>query len=150
MLGLPTQRVRVIQPVVGGAFGGKSEPFSLEFCAAKLSMIIGRPVKILYTREEVFYAHRGRHPMRLHYRTGISREGKLTGTDARVPGPGQLVTPGDHVLTLTGQALRLTLGPLTGGSPSARHQHTVVVVPLDSAGRRRGEQVALVHVRDAS
>src|SRR5206468_1584034 len=59
VLGLPTQRVRVIQPVVGGAFGGKSEPFSLEFCAAKLSMITGRPVKILYTREEVFYAHRG-------------------------------------------------------------------------------------------
>lgn len=85
----------------------------------------------------------------------LSWTGSPTGTyavvvDARVPGPGQLVTPGDHVLTLTGQALRLTLGPLTGGSPSARHQHTVVVVPLDSAGRRRGEQVALVHVRDAS
>ena len=84
VLGLPTQRIRVIQPVVGGAFGGKSEPFSLEFCAAKLSMITGRPVKILYTREEVFYAHRGRHPMRLHYRTGIRRDGTLTGTDARI------------------------------------------------------------------
>ncbi len=82
VLGLPTQRIRVIQPVVGGAFGGKSEPFSLEFCAAKLSMVTGRPVKILYTREEVFYAHRGRHPMRLRYRTGIRRDGTLTGTDA--------------------------------------------------------------------
>ena len=84
VLGLPTQRIRVIQPVVGGAFGGKSEPFSLEFCAAKLSMITGRPVKILYTREEVFYAHRGRHPMRLRYRTGINDDGELTGTDARI------------------------------------------------------------------
>ncbi|MFI5371540.1 MAG: xanthine dehydrogenase family protein molybdopterin-binding subunit, partial [Candidatus Eisenbacteria bacterium] len=84
VLGLPTQRVRVIQPVVGGAFGGKSEPFSLEFCAAKLSMITGRPVKILYTREEVFYAHRGRHPMRMHYRTGITRDGRLTGVDAKI------------------------------------------------------------------
>jgi 4-hydroxybenzoyl-CoA reductase subunit alpha len=82
VLSLPTQRVRVIQPVVGGAFGGKSEPFSLEFCAAKLSMITGRPVKILYTREEVFYAHRGRHPMRLRYRTGVKRDGTLTGVDA--------------------------------------------------------------------
>src|SRR5262249_59981647 len=81
-VGLPTERIRVIQPVVGGAFGGKSEPFSLEFCAAKLSMITGRPVKILYTREEVFYAHRGRHPMRMRYRTGIRRDGMLTGTDA--------------------------------------------------------------------
>ena len=84
VLGLPTQRIRVIQPVVGGAFGGKSEPFSLEFCAAKLSMLTGRPVKILYTREEVFYAHRGRHPMRLRYRTGIKRDGTLTGVDAKI------------------------------------------------------------------
>ena len=84
VLALPTQRIRVIQPVVGGAFGGKSEPFSLEFCAAKLSMITGRPVKILYTREEVFYAHRGRHPMRLKYRTGVMRDGTLTGTDAKI------------------------------------------------------------------
>ena len=84
VLGLPAQRIRVIQPVVGGAFGGKSEPFSLEFCAAKLSMITGRPVKILYTREEVFYAHRGRHPMRLSYRTGIRDDGKLTGIDAKI------------------------------------------------------------------
>ena len=84
VLGLPTQRIRVIQPVVGGAFGGKSEPFSLEFCAAKLSMVTGRPVKILYTREEVFYAHRGRHPMRLRYRTGIRRDGTLTGVDAKI------------------------------------------------------------------
>ena len=47
-------------------------------------MVTGRPVKILYTREEVFYAHRGRHPMRLHYRTGIRKDGMLTGTDATV------------------------------------------------------------------
>lgn len=84
VLGLPAQRIRVIQPVVGGAFGGKSEPFSLEFCAAKLSMVTGRPVKILYTREEVFYAHRGRHPMRLRYRAGVTRDGALTGVDATI------------------------------------------------------------------
>lgn len=84
VLNLPTQRVRVIQPVVGGGFGGKSEPFSLEFAAAKLSMVTGRPVKILYTREEVFYAHRGRHPMRLRYRTGMNADGTIAGTDALV------------------------------------------------------------------
>src|SRR5262245_24177140 len=85
VLGLPTQRIRVIQPVVGGAFGGKSEPFSLEFCAAKLAMITGRPVKILYTREEeVFSAHRGRHPMKLAYRCGVKRDGTLTAVDAKI------------------------------------------------------------------
>jgi 4-hydroxybenzoyl-CoA reductase alpha subunit len=83
VLGLGADRIRVVQPPVGGAFGGKSEPFDLEFCAAKLAMITGRPVKILYTREEVFYAHRGRHPMRMHMRVGATREGKLTGCDVR-------------------------------------------------------------------
>ncbi|MDT8340125.1 MAG: xanthine dehydrogenase family protein molybdopterin-binding subunit [Longimicrobiales bacterium] len=76
--------VRVLQPPVGGAFGGKSEPFDLEFCVAALSMKTGRPVKILYTREEVFYAHRGRHPFHMRYRTGVDPDGRLTGVDARI------------------------------------------------------------------
>jgi len=83
VLGLSPSRIRVIQPPVGGAFGGKSEPFSLEFCAAKLAMKTGRPVKFLYTREEEFYAHRGRHPMRIHMKVGATKDGKLTAVDAR-------------------------------------------------------------------
>jgi 4-hydroxybenzoyl-CoA reductase subunit alpha len=83
VLELDPARVRVIQPHVGGGFGGKSEPFDLEFCVAKLAMKTGRPVKILYTREEVFYAHRGRHPFLMKYRVGATADGKLTAVDAR-------------------------------------------------------------------
>jgi 4-hydroxybenzoyl-CoA reductase subunit alpha len=83
VIGLPAHRIRVIQPPLGGAFGGKSEPFDLEFCVAQLALQTGRPVKILYTREEVFYSHRGRHPMAMHYRTGFTRDGRITGVDAR-------------------------------------------------------------------
>ncbi len=75
-------KLRVVQPAVGGAFGGKSEPFDLEFCVALLAMRTGRPVKILYTREELFYSHRGRHPMHMKYRLGASRDGKLRALDA--------------------------------------------------------------------
>ena len=82
--GLDPARVRVIQPPVGGAFGGKSEPFDLEFCVAKLALVTGRPVKILYTREEVFYSHRGRHPFQMRYRTGADKNGKLTSVDAKI------------------------------------------------------------------
>ena len=82
VLGLDVARIRVVQPVVGGAFGGKSEPFDLEFCVAKLSMLTGRPVKILYTREEVFYAHRGRHPMLTRHRLGADRDGDIRAVDA--------------------------------------------------------------------
>jgi len=83
VLGLPHSRIRVIQPPIGGAFGGKSEPLDLEFCVAKLAMLTGRPVKLLYTREEVFYAHRGRHPMQMRFRVGATKDGRLTGCDAK-------------------------------------------------------------------
>jgi len=84
VLGLPESRIRVIQPCLGGAFGGKSDPFALEFVVAKLAMITGRPVKCLWTREEVFYAHRGRHPMHMRYRSGVKRDGRLTAVDAQI------------------------------------------------------------------
>jgi len=83
VLRISPARIRVIQPPIGGAFGGKSEPFSLEFCAAKLAMVTGRPVKFLYTREEEFYAHRGRHPMRIAMKVGAGKDGKLTAVDAK-------------------------------------------------------------------
>jgi 4-hydroxybenzoyl-CoA reductase alpha subunit len=84
VLDLDVARIRVVQPAVGGAFGGKSEPFDLEFCVAALSRKCGRPVKILYTREEVFYAHRGRHPMKMKYRTGASRDGRIRAVDGKL------------------------------------------------------------------
>ncbi len=83
VLEIPARRIRVIQPPLGGAFGGKSEPFDLEFCVAKLAMITNRPVKLLYTREEVFYSHRGRHPMRMKYRTGFDENGTITAVDSK-------------------------------------------------------------------
>jgi 4-hydroxybenzoyl-CoA reductase subunit alpha len=84
VLELPANRIRVIQPAVGGAFGGKSEPFDLEFVVAFLSMKCGRPVKCLYTREEVFYAHRGRHPMHMHMQLGATKDGKLKGLRSQI------------------------------------------------------------------
>ncbi len=78
VLDLPMSRIRVIATPVGGGFGGKSDPFSHEICAAKLAMVAGRPVKITLTREEVFYAHRGRHPVLMWIRTGVKRDGRIT------------------------------------------------------------------------
>jgi 4-hydroxybenzoyl-CoA reductase subunit alpha len=84
ILKLPESRVRVVQPAVGGAFGGKSEPFDLEFVVARLSMRTGRPVKLLYTREEVFLAHRGRHPMRMRFTTGCDEQGRVLATKSHI------------------------------------------------------------------
>ena len=84
VLRVPQANVRVIQPPVGGAFGGKSEPFTLEFVVAKLAQKTGRPVKCLYTREEVFLAHRGRHPMHMHFVTAADSTGKLKAVKSKI------------------------------------------------------------------
>ena len=79
VLELPAARIRVIATPNGGGFGGKSDPFSHEIVVAKLAMMTGRPVKITLTREEVFYCHRGRHPTLMSVRTGVKRDGAITG-----------------------------------------------------------------------
>jgi len=81
VLEMPASRIRVIATPVGGGFGGKSDPFPHEFCAAKLSMLTGRPVKITLTREEVFYAHRGRHPVLMQVKLGVKADGAITALD---------------------------------------------------------------------
>ena len=81
VIGLRLQDVRVIKPDVGAGYGGKSDPFSNEFCAAKLALVTGRPVKIIFDREEVFYAHRGRHRTKMTLKMGITHDGKITAAD---------------------------------------------------------------------
>src|SRR3954469_25031947 len=83
VLELPAARIRVIATPNGGGFGGKSDPFSHEIAVAKLAMITGRPVKVTLTREEVFYCHRGRHPTLMWVRTGVTRDGAITGMHFR-------------------------------------------------------------------
>ena len=78
VLEMPMSRIRVIATPNGGGFGGKSDIFSHELVAAKLAIVTGRPVKITLTREEVFYAHRGRHPVLMKVKTGFLKDGRIT------------------------------------------------------------------------
>src|SRR5467141_1764421 len=79
VLELPASHIRVIATPNGGGFGGKSDPFNHEVVVCKLSMMTGRPVKVTLTREEVFYCHRGRHPVLMHVKTGVKKDGAITG-----------------------------------------------------------------------
>jgi 4-hydroxybenzoyl-CoA reductase alpha subunit len=79
VLELPASHIRVIATPNGGGFGGKSDPFNHEVVVCKLSMLTGRPVKVTLTREEVFYCHRGRHPVLMHIKTGVKKDGAITG-----------------------------------------------------------------------
>jgi len=77
VLEIPASHIRVIACPNGGGFGGKSDPFNHEIVAAKAALTLGRPVKICLTREEVFYCHRGRHPVRMHIKTGFRKDGAI-------------------------------------------------------------------------
>lgn len=134
VLELEPQRIRVIQPNLGGAFGGKSDPFSLEFVTAKLAQKSGRPVKMLWTREEVFYAHRGRHAMHMHYATGATRDGRITGVDAKI-----LIDGGSYSsfgLVTTYYSGQLLTGPYE--FPAYRFDSTRVFTNKPPCGPKRG------------
>lgn len=76
-LGLPEVLVREITPHIGGAFGAKDEA-NIQIHAALLAYKTNRPVKIVKTREESIRTHVKRHPIKIHYRTGATNDGKLT------------------------------------------------------------------------
>jgi 4-hydroxybenzoyl-CoA reductase subunit alpha len=84
VLEMPMSQIRVIKPLVGGGFGGKSEVIPLEIIAAVAARKAQAPVKITYTREEVFWAHRGRPRTIIDLKTGIKNDGRITAVKARV------------------------------------------------------------------
>jgi 4-hydroxybenzoyl-CoA reductase subunit alpha len=84
VLEMPMAQIRVIKPLVGGGFGGKSEVIPLEIIAAVAARKAQAPVKITYTREEVFWAHRGRPRTIIDLKTGVKKDGRITAVKARV------------------------------------------------------------------
>lgn len=77
-LGLGKEDVRVIQPPVGGAFGGKDDQiYQTSGQVAKLALLTGRPVRMTFTREESMIFSYKRNPMQVHIRLGADREGSL-------------------------------------------------------------------------
>ena len=78
VLQMHAAHIRVIATANGGGFGGKCDPGNHEFVVSKAALMLGRPVKICLTREEVFYQHRGRHPVLMKFRTGVTKDGRLT------------------------------------------------------------------------
>ncbi|QFR01128.1 molybdopterin-dependent oxidoreductase [Streptomyces phaeolivaceus] len=83
VLGLPEDKIRMTLAGVGGAFGGR-EDLSMQIHACLLALRTGKPVKIVYNRFESFFGHVHRHPAKLHYEHGATRDGKLTHLKARI------------------------------------------------------------------
>ena len=83
VLGIPPEKVRITLAGVGGAFGAR-EDLSMQAHIALLAMRTGKPVKIVYSREESFFGHVHRHPGKLRYEHGVTKEGKLVYVKANI------------------------------------------------------------------
>jgi CO/xanthine dehydrogenase Mo-binding subunit len=84
-LGLPKEKIRIIQPVIGGAFG-KKEDISVHIYLALAAMVTKRPVKLTYTREESMTAQSKRHPFIIRMKTGVTKKGYLIACQVEVIG----------------------------------------------------------------
>ena len=82
---LPLSRVRVIQPFIGGGFGGtKNDSLAGDFCAVLLSKMTGRPVKYIESMEEELATSRRRHSLIVYSKMGVTKDGLLKAVQHRV------------------------------------------------------------------
>jgi CO/xanthine dehydrogenase Mo-binding subunit len=110
LLGLPGERVIIGQAVTGGGFGGKEEyPSMIAGHAALLAKAAGKPVRLIYDREEDIRATTKRHPARVHHRLGLDTDGTVRAMDVDV------VIDGGAYATLS--AVVLSRGVLHAAGP---------------------------------
>ncbi|MBI3663419.1 MAG: 4-hydroxybenzoyl-CoA reductase subunit alpha [Acidobacteria bacterium] len=143
VLEMPMSQIRVIKPLIGGGFGGKSEIIPLEVAASVLAKMAKRPVKITYTREEVFLAHRGRPITIVDMKVGLTEEGKISAVAARVVQDGGAYCGYGPVTVLYSGAL---LGALYD-IPNVRYDGFRVLTNKPACGAMRGH--GTVNVRFA-
>ncbi|MFM9615981.1 xanthine dehydrogenase subunit D [Streptomyces sp. V2] len=108
VLGLPEDKVRMTLAGVGGAFGGR-EDLSMQIHACLLALRTGKPVKMVYNRFESFFGHVHRHPARLFYEHGATRDGKLTHVRCRIVLDGGAYASASPAVV--GNAASLGVGP---------------------------------------
>ena len=137
LLGLPAEKVRVIQTETGGGFGGKEEyPSMIAGHAALVAMKSGRPAKLIYDRVEDMLATTKRHPAVVRHRTGVKKDGRLTAMDIDV------VFDGGAYATLS--AVVLSRGMIHAAGPyrcdhiRARGRATMTNTPPNGAFRGFG------------
>jgi 4-hydroxybenzoyl-CoA reductase subunit alpha len=143
VLEMPMSQIRVIKPLVGGGFGGKSEIIPLEIIAAVAARAAKAPVKITYTREEVFWAHRGRPRTIVDLKTGVKKDGRVTSVACKVIQDGGAYCSYGVVTILYSGAL---LGALYD-IPNIRYDGYRVLTNKPACGAMRGH--GTVNVRFA-
>lgn len=114
-LGLPAEKVRLSLAGVGGAFGAR-EDLSMQIHASMLALRTGRPVKMVYGRQESFFGHVHRHPARMRYEHGATRDGRLVYVKAEIVLDGGAYC--SSTSAVVGNAASLGVGPYEVGDIS--------------------------------
>ncbi|MCS7281029.1 MAG: xanthine dehydrogenase family protein molybdopterin-binding subunit [Desulfobacterota bacterium] len=142
---LPLSKVRVIQPFVGGGFGGtKNDSVAGDFCVVMLSKMTGKPVKFVYSMEEVMVTSRRRHNCVIYNKMGMKKDGTIVAMQSKVIADGGAYTAiGPLTMYLTG-----CLSTLPYKLPNFRHDAYRVFTnnPVSAAMRGHG----VTHTRFAA
>lgn len=133
VLGLPEDKVRLTLAGVGGAFGGR-EDLSMQIHASLLAQRTGKPVKIVYARDESFFGHVHRHPAKMTYEHGVTRDGRLVFADARIVLDGGAYASASPAVV--GNAASLGHGPYN--IPNVRMEAIALYSNNPSCGAMRG------------
>jgi isoquinoline 1-oxidoreductase len=119
--GFPAENVRVISRYVGGGFGGKTEgDQAVE--AARLAKLTGRPVQVVWNRQEEFFYDRYRPAAVIKLRSGMTAVGKITFWDAQVIGAGEREARSFYAIP---HQRTLAAGGWQGGNPPGMHPFAV-------------------------
>jgi xanthine dehydrogenase D subunit len=132
-LGLPPEMVRLTLSGVGGAFGGR-EDLSMQIYACMLALDTGRPVKMVYDREESFFGHVHRHPCKMRYEHGATKDGELVYVKARLVFDGGAYASSSTAVC--GNGARFACGPYE--VPNALVDSYVVYTNNPPCGAMRG------------
>lgn len=142
---LPLNKIRVIQPFIGGGFGGtKNDSLAGDFCSVMFSKMTGKPVKFVYNMEEVLMTCRRRHNMIVLNKMGMKKDGTITAMHSRVIADGGAHTAiGPLTMYLTG-----CMSTLPYKLPNFKHDSCLVYTnnPIGAAMRGHG----VTHTRFAA
>ncbi|MBI4320624.1 MAG: molybdopterin-dependent oxidoreductase [Chloroflexi bacterium] len=138
---MPESRVRIVKPCVGGGFGSKVDMFALQFSAAALSKLTGRPVRIEYSLEELLTATRHRHPYIVTLKMGVSSDGTFLAQHARVIADGGAYnSTGPLAIFLSGSILNIPYR-----IPTVKYEVKRVYTNKPVSGALRGHGSPQVH-----
>src|SRR5436305_9474446 len=132
-LDLPPEKVRLTLGGVGGAFGGR-EDLSMQIHSCMLALRTGRPVKMVYNRLESFFGHVHRHPAKMYYEHGATRDGKLVYVRAKMYFDGGAYASKTPVVV--GNGTTLSVGPYD--VPNAHIEGWGVYTNNPTCGAMRG------------